>query len=196
MKTIVLASFNKGKVREYEEMLSPLGYQVPSCRDFPQFEEPEENGENYEENAFIKAIALRRFTSAPILADDSGIEIMALKGFPGLFSSRFAKSCGGNQNAWQEIIGRLQGQDRAARFVCHICYLPENSSKAHYFEGICPGYILDEPHGDNGFGYDPIFHSDEADIDFGVAPEEIKNAYSHRGKALRSLCEYLANEGK
>ena len=191
-KQIVLASSNKGKVKEYLEMLSPLGFEILSNADFPNLEEPEENGVNYKENALIKALALRKLTSLPILADDSGIEALALDGFPGLFTARFAKQYGGYPGAWAELFSRLEGKPRDARFVCTICYLPENSSEPHYFEGICPGYILNAPHGNNGFGYDPIFHSNEADIDFGVAPEEVKNRYSHRGKALAKLCEYLS----
>ena len=193
-KKIVLATSNKGKVKEYEEMLSPLGYEILSNADFPNLVEKEENGIDYKANALIKALALREITSLPILADDSGLEILSLNNFPGLHTGRFAKNKGSYAKAWEEIFERLEGKKRDARFVCTICYLGENSSEPHYFEGICPGEILFAPHGDNGFGYDPIFHSYEANIDFGIASEEIKNTYSHRGKALQKLRLFL--EGK
>lgn len=191
MKEIVLATNNKGKVKEYEEMLSPLGYRILLCKDFPNYIEPEENGTTYAENAYTKAKALRALTQLPVLADDSGLEVNALGKHPGLHSSRFAKQCGGNENARWEIIRQLEGKERSAQFVCNICYLPENSAKPLFFEGICPGTILFEPHGDNGFGYDPIFHSTEADIDFGIADEDTKNRFSHRGKALQKLVKAL-----
>ena len=193
-KQIVLATSNKGKVKEYQQMLSPLGYSLLTNEDFPNLVEREENGKNYRENALIKALSLREVTPFPILSDDSGLELLALDGFPGLFTARFAKSQGGYPKAWEELFRRLEGKDRDAQFVCTICYLPKNSSNPHYFEGICPGTILFSPNGDNGFGYDPIFHSKEANIDFGIASEDIKNAYSHRGKALSKLKEYLEKE--
>lgn len=193
-KQIVLATSNKGKVKEYQQMLSPLGYSLLTNEDFPNLVEREENGKSYRENALIKALSLREVTPFPILSDDSGLELLALDGFPGLFTARFAKSQGGYPKAWEELFHRLEGKNRDAQFVCTICYLPKNSSNPHYFEGICPGTILFSPNGDNGFGYDPIFHSKEANIDFGVASEDIKNAYSHRGKALSKLREYLEKE--
>ena len=192
-KEIFLATNNKGKLAEYREILAPLGFVIYSPKDLNLSLDPEENGATYRENSYIKAKAFAEILPFPVLADDSGLEIEALDGFPGLHSARFASSFPSYPDAWDEIFRRLENkQDRSAKFHCCICYLEHKDAKPLFFEADCPGSILPAPSGNNGFGYDPIFHSDEADIDFGLAPEEIKNAYSHRGKALKRLSLYFA----
>lgn len=191
-KQICLATNNKGKLREYREILAPMGFTIYCPADLNVSFDVEETGKDYRENSLLKAKALREIVLFPVIADDSGLEVLALGAFPGLHSSRFAEECGGYPEAYQELFRRLEGKDRAARFHCCICLLENPDSKPLYFEGDCPGYILDTPNGHNGFGYDPIFHSDEADIDFGIAPEETKNAVSHRAKALQKLKIYFA----
>lgn len=193
-KQLLLATNNKGKLREYRAILAPLGITVVGLTDLNLDLDPEETGNDYQENALIKAKALSRLTNYPVIADDSGLEISALNGFPGLHSARFAKEEHGNDylKAGTDLISRLDGQDdRSARFVCVICLL-EPGKKPLFFEGECPGYILTAPIGTNGFGYDPIFHSIEGDVDFGTADDETKNLYSHRAKALLKLATYLA----
>ncbi len=195
-KEIVLATSNPGKLAEYREILAPMGYIIYSPKDLGIESDPEENGTNYRENAFIKAKDLANKVSFPIIADDSGLEIEALDNDPGLRTARYAKENGGFPRVFDVVLSRLKGQsNRNARFVCCICYLDSIDAKPLYFEGICPGTILEAPHGAHGFGYDPIFHSEEADIDFGIASPEIKNSFSHRGKAIQALKVYLAIKG-
>ena len=189
---ICLATNNKGKLREYREILAPMGFVIYSPKDLNIDLDVEENGKDYRENSYLKALAFSKLVPFPVLADDSGLEVLALDNFPGLHSSRFADSCGGYPQAYEEIFSRLKGKDRSARFRCCICFLENTTAKPLYFEGLCPGYILEKPSGDHGFGYDPIFHSEEADIDFGLADEETKNKYSHRFKAIQKLKLYFA----
>ncbi len=192
-KEICLATNNKGKLREYREILAPMGFVIYCPSDLGLDIDPEETGTNYRENSFIKARALSEVVNMPVIADDSGLEVNALGRFPGLFSSRFAKDCGGYPEAYAEINRRLEGkEDRSAQFVCCICYLEKKDAKPLYFEGECPGFILPSSVGSNGFGYDPLFHASEIDTDLGVTPEEIKNKISHRAKAIRKLEIFLA----
>ena len=193
---ICLATNNKGKLREYREILAPMGFLIYSPSDIGIESDPEETAETYRENAYIKALALSTKVPFPVIADDSGLEVNALGGFPGLFSSRFADSCGGYPAAYEELNRRLEGkEDRSAQFRCCICYLENSAAKPLYFEGICPGYLLEKAHGSNGFGYDPIFHSTEANADFGTVDEATKNAFSHRSKAIAKLKIFLAING-
>ena len=195
-KEIVLASHNLDKVREYRELLAPLGYVVYSSKDLNIDEEPLEDGATYAENAYIKAKALRAQVRWPVIADDSGIEIAALgPHFPGIKSARWAKEIanGDYRIVDQKVIELLRNApDRSAAYHCCICLLENIASKPLYFEGVCSGRILEEIKGTNGFGYDPIFHDDNENLDFGVCSEEEKNAVSHRAKALQKLVVYLA----
>jgi len=195
-KEIVLATHNKNKVKEYREMLSPLGYVLYSLGDLNIEEEPTEDGKSYSENAYIKAKAVRSLVKWPVIADDSGIEIAALGDhFPGIYSARWAKEVGGGDYALvdQKVLDMLQDKkDRSAEYHCSICLLEDVTSKPLFFEGVCKGHILTLIKGNHGFGYDPIFHSDEKGLDFGLCSEEEKNTISHRAKALAKLVVYLA----
>lgn len=174
-------------------MLAPMGYVIYSPMDLNIELDPTEDGASYRENALIKAKAFAKLVKFPVLADDSGLEIHALGNFPGIYSSRFAEECGGYIEAYQEIQKRLEGkEDRSAHFHCSICYLSNIAAKPLYFEGDCPGIILPKPAGDHGFGYDPLFHCDEGDFDFGTASEEEKNRVSHRFHAIQRLRLFLA----
>ena len=142
----------------------------------------------------LKAKALAEFTKMPVIADDSGLNVVALNNFPGIHSSRFADSCGGNKFANPELIKKLEPyEDKSAFFTCVITLL-NVEDKPLVFKGICPGRILPKPEGEGGFGYDPIFYSDEAKMCFGTAPEEVKNKYSHRAKAMEQLVAYLKSK--
>ena len=191
-KTIILATSNQGKVKEFQELLSPLGYQVISLKEAGIVSNPIEDGTTYRENSFIKAHDASLKTSLPVLADDSGIEIEAMGNKPGIHTARYAKENGGFPAVFEKVFANLEGQsNRKASFHCCLCLIPGKGRKPLYFEGACPGEILYEAKGSKGFGYDPIFHSYEADEDFGTASEETKNRYSHRGKAAQKLKEYL-----
>ena len=192
-KEIVLATNNPHKLREYREMLGPLGFIVLCPRDLAIESDPEENGRNYRENSLIKARALSELSSLPVLADDSGLEVFSLLGFPGLLSSRFAERCGNYREAQSSLV--RMGKDAGsleARFVCTICYLEKKGARPLFFEGECRGRLLETPEGTNGFGFDPIFQADEGGLKFGLATEEEKNRVSHRQDALRKLAVYLA----
>lgn len=199
-KVIVLATHNKGKLKEFEDILSPLGYEVKGVDSLGHTEEPVENGSTYAENSYIKAKFYFDLLGCPVIADDSGIEIDALgEHFPGIHSARWADSImeeygKGYVNVNNHVLKLLEGkQNRSARYVCSICLVDENG-EAHHFKGVCEGKILEAITGTNGFGYDPIFFCNESHSPFGAIPEEEKNKYSHRGKAIKSLVEYLSKK--
>ena len=197
MKTLILATNNKHKLREFKEMLEPIGYEVKTLKDFGISIDPEENGTTYGENAYIKCKAARALVDHPVISDDSGIEILGLNRFPGIHSSRYVDSeCNGSyEEAFVDINKKLgDNPDRRAEYHCAICLLENLEDEPKIFEGICPGYLLMEPNGIGGFGYDPLFHCTESDQDFGIATEDEKNAVSHRKKALVKLMEYLNNK--
>ena len=188
---IVLATNNKHKLQEVRKILSPHKITVYCPNDLNlTVPEVEENGKTYFENALVKAKAVASVTSFPVIADDSGLEIEALNNEPGLHSARYAESLGGHQNAFKDIFKRLEGKPRDARFICCIVLL-NVTDKPLQFEGIAKGKILEEAHGLSGFGYDPIFFSEEAQMTFAELPEDIKNKVSHRGKALKKLLTFL-----
>lgn len=194
MLDLLIATNNPHKIKEYEEMLSIHGIKVHSPKEFGIYDNPVEDGTSFKENSLIKAKSLAKYTSMPIIADDSGLCIEALNNFPGIYSSRFANDCGGNALANKEIIRRLKKvSNRKAHFSC-IITLINVTSEPVFFEGICEGEILDHIDGEGGFGYDPIFYSLEAKMSFGSAPKEIKNKYSHRAKALNLLIKYLKDK--
>lgn len=191
MFNLLVASNNPHKIHEYQEMFSGYEVKVHSPKELGINVNPDENGETYEANSLIKAKALAEFTKMPVIADDSGLNVVALDNFPGIHSSRFADSCGGNKYANPKLIEKLRGfSDKSAFFTCVITLLNVEENPV-VFKGICPGKILDKPEGEGGFGYDPIFYSEEAKQCFGTAPEEIKNKYSHRAKAMEQLINYL-----
>lgn len=192
---IILATNNKHKLQEVREILSPHKIVVYGLSDLNIKLPPvEENGTTYAENALIKAKAVQAFTTMPIISDDSGLEITALNNEPGLHSARYAESLGGHDNAIKEILKRLEDkEDRSARFVCDIVLL--NAEKEpRLFEGAAKGTIAKEKMGEGGFGYDPIFISDETKECFALMKEN-KNTVSHRAKALKKLLTYLKING-
>ena len=192
---IILATNNKHKLQEVREILSPHKIVVYGLNDLNiKVPEAEENGTTYAENALIKAKSIQQVTTMPIIADDSGLEIAALNNEPGLHSARYASSLGGHDNAIKEILKRLEDKkDRSARFVCDIVLL-NVEDKPLIFEGIAKGEIAKEKMGEGGFGYDPIFISDETGECFALMKEN-KNTVSHRAKALKKLLTYLKING-
>ena len=193
---IVLATNNKHKLKEVREILSPHNIIVYGLNDLNiRPKNVEENGETYSANALIKAKAVQELTTMPIIADDSGLEIAALNNEPGIHSARYAESLGGHDNAIKEILKRLENKDdRSARFVCDIVLL-NVEKEPRLFEGVAKGKIAKQKMGEGGFGYDPIFISDETGTCFGTMPEGKKNTVSHRGKALKKLLTYLRING-
>ena len=192
---IILATNNKHKLQEVREILSPHHIIVYGLSDLAsKLEDVEENGKTYAENALIKARAVQKLTTMPIISDDSGLEITALNNEPGLHSARYASSLGGHDNAIKEILKKLEDkEDRSARFVCDIVLL-NVEDKPLIFEGVAEGTIAKEKMGEGGFGYDPIFISKETGTCFALMHEE-KNTVSHRAKALKKLLIYLKING-
>lgn len=194
---IILATNNAHKLKEVREILSPHKIVVYGLNDLNlKPEDAEENADTYQGNALIKARSVQKLTTMPIIADDSGLEILAMDNKPGLKSARFASECGGHDKAIQTILDYLKDkEDRSARFICDIILLNEGD-KPLLFEGIVPGHIADKPFGEGGFGYDPIFVCDELGKTYAEMSQEEKNKVSHRGKALKKLLTYLKINGK
>ncbi|MBP3732855.1 MAG: RdgB/HAM1 family non-canonical purine NTP pyrophosphatase [Bacilli bacterium] len=193
---IVLATTNKHKLQEVRQILSPHKIVVYGLNDLGlKVEDVEENGKTYAENALIKAKAVQKVTSFPIIADDSGLEIIPLGNRPGMFSARYASEMGGHDKAIAQILEDLKDKDdRSAQFVCDIVLL-NVEDKPLIFEGIAKGSIATEKMGESGFGYDPIFISDETKECFGTMGQAQKNTVSHRAKALKKLLTYLRING-
>jgi len=190
---LVVATNNMHKMGELRALFNGYPITLLSLKDLSLEIDVEETGTTFAENALIKAQAVAALTKLPVIADDSGLEIKAFDGFPGIYSARFMAG-----HAYLEkdyaIIERLKPfKDRTAQFHCVIALL-NVKKKPVFFEGITLGHIDDQPRGEHGFGYDPIFVSDELKISFGLASEDDKNAVSHRGKATKKLIDYLKSE--
>jgi XTP/dITP diphosphohydrolase len=190
MKSIVLASNNPGKLREFAQILATFDYQViPQS----QFEVPEvaETGLSFVENALIKARQASQHTRLPAMADDSGIEVDALQGAPGIYSARFAgtgASDEDNNRLLLEKLTNLPETQRTARYHCVIVYMHHpNDPMPLICQGTWEGHIIHEPRGENGFGYDPLFYVPTHHCTSAELSPEIKNQLSHRGQALRAL---------
>lgn len=194
---IILATNNRHKLQEVREILCPHKITVYGLFDLNlKPKDVEENAPDYYGNALIKAKSVAELTTMPIIADDSGLEVIAMDHKPGIHSARYAEECGGHDKAIQTILQFLSDKkDRSARFVCNIVLL-NMEDKPLLFEGIAEGKIATEVHGEGGFGYDPIFFSNELGKTFAEASEEEKNKASHRGKALKKLLTYLIINGK
>lgn len=191
---IVLATRNRGKVRELEALLSGLPVRVRALDDYPDIPILPETGKTFEANAVEKAAAVARLAGQIALADDSGLEVDALGGAPGVDSATFLgpDATDDDRNAW--VLGRLRGFDeglRAARYRAVVAVAgPDGSVKT--FEGTCEGRIADAPSGSYGFGYDPIFLVPAYGRTMAELPPEIKNQISHRARALAAAREYLS----
>ncbi len=184
---IVLASNNENKLREIREVLSPYGFEVISQSEAGVDGEAEENGKTFAENAYKKAEMAYKITGLPVIADDSGLEVDALNGAPGIYSARYAPK-GQRRKRVLEEMKNVPDEKRGANFTCCICYIDEKG-KARYFEGKCFGKIGYEIRGSNGFGFDSIFMYGEKT--FAEISSEEKNKISHRANALAKLEEYL-----
>ncbi|WP_084050653.1 RdgB/HAM1 family non-canonical purine NTP pyrophosphatase [Deinococcus hopiensis] len=180
---VVVATGNAGKVREIEEALGGLGWQLEGLGDLPL---PEETGTTYEENVQLKACSVAFARRIPALADDSGIEVAALGGQPGVYSARFGNfKTDVERNVY--LLERLRGQmDRRARFVS-VVMLAYPDGKVETYRGELTGTILEGPRGQNGFGYDPLFLPDGETRTLAEMTVPEKRAISHRGRALAAL---------
>ncbi|WP_296591305.1 RdgB/HAM1 family non-canonical purine NTP pyrophosphatase [Methylophaga sp.] len=192
MSKIVLASGNIGKLRELSQILSPLGLELIAQSDL-NVAEAEETGLSFVENAIIKARNAALFTGLPAIADDSGIEVDALHGAPGIYSSRYAgpdASDTDNIKALLEAMKDVPETERTARFQCVVVFMRHAEDPTPLIcQGSWQGQILQSPLGDEGFGYDPVFWVSETDCTAAELSPEQKHAISHRGKAMRQFME-------
>ena len=191
-KRLIIASNNAGKLREFKELLSPYGFDVVSMREAGFNDEIIEDGDTFEENAHIKARAVFEATGEPTIADDSGLEIDFLDGAPGVYSARYAGEGATDADRCAKVLNEMHGvarELRDARFVCTIYFICAEDDEYSGRGEVC-GYIGDEPLGDNGFGYDPIFMVSD-DESMATISEDEKNRISHRAVAFQKLSEIL-----
>ncbi|NGP77429.1 RdgB/HAM1 family non-canonical purine NTP pyrophosphatase [Balneolaceae bacterium YR4-1] len=192
MDTIVLASRNKHKIEELKETLRPLGIKLRSALEFSHLEEVEEDKLTLEGNALKKARYVYEETGLPALADDTGLEVDALDGRPGVFSARYAGENASYEDNVEKLLAELAGvdlKDRRAQFRTVAALVSDEGT--HTFEGVCRGKILKEERGEKGFGYDPVFQPEDYEETFAEMASEIKNEISHRGKAIQQLLNWL-----
>ena len=193
----LLASGNAGKAREFEAALRGHGVSLRLARDagVPSF--PPEDGSTYEENALIKAAHAAHHGGAVALADDSGLEVDALDGAPGVHSARFGGRIGDGERIAHLLqhLRSVPDAERGARFVA-VLVLASPDGDVHSVRGECRGRILQGPRGDGGHGYDPVFLSDDLGVTFAEADLETKQGVSHRGRALAALLAWLDGPGR
>ncbi|HVL51055.1 MAG TPA: RdgB/HAM1 family non-canonical purine NTP pyrophosphatase [Actinomycetota bacterium] len=193
----MLATANPGKIAEIVDIMQDLPVTFVTKDQMPPWPEIVESGETYLENALIKARALVEFSGKASIADDSGIEIDALAGAPGVRSARFAGAEANdeqNNQRMAELLRDVPPEQRTARYRClAVLVMPDGTHLVG--EGTCEGRIAREPRGTNGFGYDPWFIPQGQDQTFGELPLEFKHGISHRGEALRQLAERMKSSG-
>jgi XTP/dITP diphosphohydrolase len=189
-KTIVLASGNPGKLREFAQILQSFDFEVVPQSQFNVPDVPE-TGLSFVENALIKARNAAQHTGLPAMSDDSGIEVDALKGAPGIYSARFAGEDANDDENNRLLLEKLKGipeAKRTARYHCVIVYMHHATDPMPLIcQGSWEGRILHEPRGENGFGYDPFFYVPTHDCASAELSPDVKNQLSHRGQALRAL---------
>lgn len=192
VRQLVLATGNAGKLAEMQDLLRPLGLTVRPQSDF-DFDQPPETGTTFVENAIIKARAAAAASGLPAIADDSGLEVDVLGGAPGVHSARYAGTHGDDDGNNRKLLDALRGRDdRGARFRCVCVYLHHADDPAPLIaQGVWRGRILDQPRGEGGFGYDPLFLPDGHQRSAAELPKDEKNRLSHRGQAIADLIEQL-----
>ena len=192
---LVLATRNQGKVREIGEMLiDQNGIELLSLRNYPDAPDVVEDGETYEENALKKASALAKHTGYLTIADDSGLEVDALDGAPGVHSARYAGEHATDQDRIAKLLGAVQDVPdgrRSGRFVCAVA-IAKPLGQVRVVRGVCEGQLIRVPRGESGFGYDPIFVPVGYDKTFAELGDEVKNQISHRAQALGKARKLLS----
>lgn len=193
MKELVVATRNAGKIRELELLLQGVVEQVLPIGSFPDIADVDEDGATFAENAIKKARVAAQATGLPALADDSGLIVDALGGRPGIFSARFAGAGAGDAANNQKLLAEMAGipsSGRTAAFHCVLAFcVPDGACLT--FEGRLTGIILEQPQGEGGFGYDPLFLVPEYGQTLAQLSLELKNRISHRGRSLKKFRRYL-----
>lgn len=190
---LVLATHNKGKIKEIGISLNIPSLAFQSLNDFPDLPEVIEDGTSYLENALRKARTVSNSLDLPVLADDSGLEVDVLNGAPGIYSARFSGPQATDRENNEKLLTLLQGipeEKRTARFVCVLVFY-EPTGQWVQTEGVCEGRIAAAPRGDQGFGYDPVFYLPEFQKTMAQLPLETKNHISHRARALEKMRPHL-----
>jgi non-canonical purine NTP pyrophosphatase (RdgB/HAM1 family) len=190
---IIVASQNKGKISEINDLLKGLDLQAVTMKEAGYDEDIEEHGTTLKENAFIKANAIYLQCNLPVLADDSGLFIDSLGGDPGVYSARYAGENRNSEANIEKVLFLMKNiSDRSAHFATTICYI-DGEGNAHFMEGKVFGKILFERQGESGFGYDPIFEPLGYDVSFGELSSEVKNKISHRARAMELFKAFITN---
>ena len=193
MKKLLIATSNKGKFREYTQLLAGLPYDLMSLQDVRIKGEIEESYDNYRENALHKAVTCAGLSGLMTLADDSGIEVDALEGEPGVRSARYAGDDASDALRVAYLLDKIRDvtwEKRTCRFVCFIAVALE-PGKTEVFRGQCDGYVAFEPRGENGFGYDPVFYFPKLDKTMAELGTDVKNRISHRAIAAQQAYKML-----
>lgn len=186
MTTLIVATGNPGKLKEMQAHLTGLDWELTLK---PDNLEVEETGSTFAENACLKASEVARATGHWAIADDSGLEVAALKGAPGVYSARYGSS---DSERIKRLLQELGAEpNRSAQFVCVIALAQPDGTIALQAEGTCPGEILHTPQGQGGFGYDPIFYVPEQQMTFAEMPPDLKRTISHRARAFQALLPQL-----
>lgn len=188
---VIAATKNKGKIREMEEILSELGIDIVSQQDMGIDVDVEETGNTFEKNALIKARAVAMISDNPVLADDSGLCVDSLGGAPGVYSARYAGDNATDSDKINKLLREIgDNKNRNAKFITAVAFIFPDGREITA-SGEVKGYITEKPAGTGGFGYDPVFFSEELNKTFAEATDEEKNSVSHRGRALKNLYEKL-----
>lgn len=191
---LLVATNNRGKIKELQNFLANLDLEIKSLSDFEDILEVEETGETFAENAILKAKSYAVQTGLRALADDSGLEVEALGGAPGVFSARYAGKNAGDEKNIEKLLGELSGiedENRRARFVCAMAIADEKGEIKFTARGVCNGRIALSVSGTNGFGYDPIFIPKNFEQTFGELSADLKKNLSHRARAMEKINQYL-----
>lgn len=195
MKEIVVATKNKGKLKEFKVLFESLGIEVFSLGDFQDIVEPEETGLTFMDNALLKARYYAAKLNKPCVADDSGIAVMALGGAPGVYSARYAGVHSDDAANNNLLLQNMHGiKERDCKFICALALVDADGELIANATGECRGILLEAPLGSNGFGYDPLFYSPELNKTLAQADMQEKNSVSHRAKALRILADKLSGK--
>jgi XTP/dITP diphosphohydrolase len=190
----LLASSNPGKLREYRELASDAGVELDEMPNFREIEAFDESAPTFAENAAGKAIHYSRFTTATILADDSGLVVPALNGAPGVRSARYAGPNASDEDRIRKLLGEMAGKtadQRRAKFIC-VTAIARQGRVLTIASDFAQGLLTEKPRGKDGFGYDPIFLFQELDRTYAELTRKEKNVYSHRGKAFRRMLLLVA----
>ncbi len=188
IKELVIATHNLGKLEEFKVLMKDLPIEIKCLADFEKVEEPEETGRTFAANAKLKALYYAKKLGKHCIADDSGLEVQALEGAPGVRSARYAGEKATDEENNEKLLHNMKFQvKRTCRFRCALAVASPDGKVLNEVDGICEGMLLHAPLGEGGFGYDPLFWSTELHKGMAEATMQEKNKISHRGKAIRKL---------